>query len=141
MNNTPTGDGAQLHASGKGDAVVTPHHLATAAAAEVLGAGGNGVDAAIAADAVLGVVAPEACGIGGDLFALVHRPGDRAPATLNASGRAGSGVDAAAMRGEGHTEIPWDHPATATVPGCVDGWIALNDQLGALPLHALLSAR
>ena len=139
MTSTPTGDGAQLHASGKGDAVVTPHYLATAAAAEVLGAGGNGVDAAIAADAVLGVVAPEACGIGGDLFALVHRPGDRAPATLNASGRAGSGVDAAAMRGEGHTEIPWDHPATATVPGCVDGWIALNDQLGALPLHALLA--
>jgi gamma-glutamyltranspeptidase/glutathione hydrolase len=130
---------APLQVSGKGDAVVTPHHLATAAAVAALDAGGNAVDAAIAADAVLGVVAPETCGIGGDLFALVHLPGDRAPAALNASGRAGSGVDAGAMRNEGHAEIPWDHPATATVPGCVDGWVALIDRFGSLPLDRLLT--
>ena len=103
--------------------MVTPHHLATAAAVAALDAGGNAVDAAIAADAVLGVVAPETCGIGGDLFALVHRPGDRAPAALNASGRAGSGVDA------GRCEMratPRSHGTTRRQPRSLDaltvGW-------------------
>ena len=62
------------------DAVaVTPHYLATAAALRILAAGGNAADAAIAANAVQGMVDPTTCGPGGDLFALVHRPGDTAP--------------------------------------------------------------
>ena len=76
-------------ASGFGAAAVTPHHHATRAAIETMSAGGNAVDAAIAANAVLGVVLPTTCGIGGDLFALVPRPGDPAPAALNATGRGG----------------------------------------------------
>ncbi|MFZ0492576.1 MAG: gamma-glutamyltransferase [Acidimicrobiia bacterium] len=101
--------------------------------------GGNAVDAAIAANAVQGVVAPETCGIGGDLFALVHRSGDAAPAALNASGRAGSGVDPAALRSAGHSSIPPFDPATVTIPGCVDGWSALSARFGSMPLADLLA--
>ncbi|WP_146605272.1 gamma-glutamyltransferase family protein [Jiangella anatolica] len=122
-----------------GGVVATPHTLSTRAGIEILQAGGNAVDAAIAACAVQGVVAPETCGIGGDLFALVHRPGDAAPLALNASGRAGSGVDAAALRAAGHTEIPRGHPGAIPVPGCVDGWDALSSRLGRLGLAASLA--
>jgi gamma-glutamyltranspeptidase/glutathione hydrolase len=100
----------------------------------VLGAGGNAVDAAIAATATQGVVAPETCGIGGDLFALVHRPGWDRPLALNSSGRAGSNADPDALRSMGHSDIPRDHPLTVTVPGCVDGWATLSAELGALTL-------
>ncbi len=96
------------------------------------------MDAAIAATATQGVVAPETCGIGGDLFALVHRPGWDQPRALNASGRAGSRADASDLRDRGITDIPRDHPATVTVPGCVDGWAALAGELGDLPLSSSL---
>jgi len=79
-------------------------------------------------------VAPETCGIGGDLFALVHRPGWDRPRAVNASGRAGSNADPQVLRSAGLAEIPRDHPLTVTVPGCVDGWAALSSELGALPL-------
>jgi gamma-glutamyltranspeptidase/glutathione hydrolase len=101
--------------------------------------GGNAVDAAIAANAVQGVVAPETCGIGGDLFALVYRDGDVAPAALNASGRAGSGADPAALRSAGHSTIPPFDPATVTIPGCVDGWSALCARFGTMPLADVLA--
>jgi len=106
---------------------------------EIYALGGNAIDASMAANAVQGVVAPETCGIGGDLFALVHRPGDEGPATLNASGRAGSGVDPAALRRSGLTSIPFDHPASVTVPGCVDGWVALLGRFGSMPLAEVLA--
>jgi gamma-glutamyltranspeptidase/glutathione hydrolase len=92
------------------------------------------VDAAIAATAAQGVVAPETCGIGGDLFALIYRPGWDRPLALNASGRAGSNADPEALRSLGGAEIPRDHPLTVTVPGCVDGWEALSAELGVLGL-------
>lgn len=118
--------------------VVSPHHLASDAGVEILRAGGNAVDAAIAANAVLGVVAPETCGIGGDLFALVW---DGSEVTcLDASGWAGSGADAAALRQAGHTTIPPFHPVTVTVPGCVAGWRALGVRHGRLPLARLLES-
>ena len=102
-------------------------------------AGGNAVDAAIAATAAQGVVAPETCGVGGDLFALVHRPGWEQPRALNASGRAGSNADPETLRSAGHTEIARDHPLTVTVPGCVDGWSELSTELGNLDLAACLA--
>lgn len=117
---------------------VTPHRLATEAAVGIMAGGGNAVDGAIAANAVLGVVAPDTCGPGGDLFALVLPAGAATPAALNASGRAGSGVDAAALRRQGLSAIPRHHPAAVTVPGCVDGWVALAEAFGRLPLHELL---
>ena len=121
-----------------GAAAVTPHHLASAAAVEVMAAGGNAVDGAIAANAVLGMVLPTTCGIGGDLFALIHRPGTGVPLALNASGRGGSGLDPAALRAAGHTEMPLFAPPAVTVPGCVDGWSALLDRLGTRRLGEVL---
>lgn len=117
---------------------VSPHHLATRAALEAIDVGGNAVDAAIAANAVQGVVAPHTCGIGGDLFALIHRPGETAPLALNASGRAGSGTTAAALRDD-HVSIPLRHAATITTPGCIDGWIALSTRLGRIQLSDTLA--
>jgi gamma-glutamyltranspeptidase / glutathione hydrolase len=122
-----------------GAVAVTPHFLATGAALGIIRAGGNAADAAIAANAVQGMVDPATCGPGGDLFALVYRPGQVAPQALNASGRGGSGLDAAALRAAGHIEIPFDCPAAITAPGCVDGWIALARSHGTRPLGDLLA--
>lgn len=119
-------------------AAVAPHELSTLAAIEIMEGGGNAVDGVIAANAVQGTVAPETCGIGGDLFALVHRPGMDSPACLNSSGRAGSGADAAALREAGHTRMPVNGAPTVTVPGCVDGWYALSERYGSLPLSEVL---
>jgi gamma-glutamyltranspeptidase/glutathione hydrolase len=101
--------------TGSGAVAVTPHHLATEAALEVMKSGGNAADAVIAADAVLGMVLPTTCGIGGDLFSLVHRPGWDRPEVLNASGRGGAGLDAAKLRAAGHTVMPYRAPETITV--------------------------
>lgn len=130
--------GANLNSIGR-NAAVTPHHLASQAAIDIMAAGGNAVDGAIAANATLGVVAPETCGIGGDLFALIHTPGSTTPDALNASGRAGSGATAAKVRAEGHQSIPIQSRWAVTVPGCVDGWEALAARHGQLPLHRCLS--
>lgn len=116
--------------------VVSPHHLASEAGAAILDAGGNAVDAAIAANAVLGVVAPETCGIGGDLFALVW-DGSRVTC-LDASGWAGAGADPVELRQAGHTTIPPFHPVTVTIPGCVAGWQDLTVRHGRLPLARAL---
>ncbi|MBO3735389.1 gamma-glutamyltransferase family protein [Glycomyces niveus] len=107
---------------------------------EVLAAGGNAVDAAIAAGAALTVVAPHLCGLGGDLFALVHVEGEPVPASLNASGRAGSGADPAGLRAEGHVAMPFRNDVrSTTVPGCVDGWFALHERYGTRPMAELLA--
>jgi gamma-glutamyltranspeptidase/glutathione hydrolase len=126
-------------ATGRGHAAVTPHHLATAAALDIMKGGGNAVDAAIAANAVLGMVDPTTCGIGGDLLALVHSPGRPAPDALNSSGRGGSGLDATALRAAGHRTVPLRSQAAVTVPGCVDGWEALAGRFGTKPLAELLA--
>lgn len=102
-------------------------------------AGGNAVDAAVAVVATQGVVAPETCGLGGDLFALVHRPGWERPRALNSSGAAGSNADGSTLVAEGHTEIPADHPLVVTVPGCVDGLLTLSSELGRLSLADVLA--
>ncbi len=127
-------------ARGFGGAVASPHVLTSITAIEVLSRGGNAVDAAIAANAVQGAVAPETCGIGGDLFALIWRPGDPRPAALNASGWAGSNVSAATMRSEGHDVIPNDHPASVSIPGAVAGWFTLAERFGTMPVADLLTA-
>lgn len=97
------------------------------------------MDAAVAAVAAQGVVAPETCGVGGDLFALVHSPEWELPRSLNASGRAGSGASAEALRASGLDEIPLDHPTAVTVPGCVDGMERLMTELGRLELGEVLA--
>jgi gamma-glutamyltranspeptidase / glutathione hydrolase len=117
--------------------VASADQLATQAGMTALALGGNAVDAAIATNAAIAVTGPHLCGMGGDLFALVHT-GTTVHA-LNSTGRAGSGADAAAMRAEGLTEMPFRHDIRAvTVPGCVDGWIALHERFGRLPLADVL---
>ena len=111
--------------------------LATQAGLRALVLGGNAVDAAIATNAAIAVTAPHLCGMGGDLFALVHRDGE--VSALNSSGRSGAGADADALRAEGRAEMPFRHDIrSVTVPGCVDGWMALHERFATLPMSVLL---
>ncbi|MEW9533438.1 gamma-glutamyltransferase family protein [Microbispora sp. NPDC049125] len=127
--------------------VCTVDHLASQAGIAMLDRGGNAADAAIAANAVLAVTSPHMCGLGGDLFALVHDgsgdsggSSDGAVTALNASGRAGSGADPARLRAEGHDRMPHlQDIRSVPVPGCVDGWTALHERYGRLPLGDLLA--
>jgi gamma-glutamyltranspeptidase/glutathione hydrolase len=114
--------------------------LASNAGVAMLRAGGSAADAAVAASAVLAVTTQHMCGLGGDLFALVHSPGDAAPAVLNASGRSGSGADADRLRADGHVSMPpYGDIRAVPVPGCVDGWLALHERFGRLPLGDVLA--
>ena len=136
---TPAADAPLLTTVDGGRPIaVSPHLLASEAAIDIMGAGGSAVDGAIALNAVLGVVLPDTCGLGGDLFALVHSGSDTTPAALNASGRAGSRADAAELRAAGLDHIPPRSAWTVTVPGCVDGWAALHGKFGALSLSEVL---
>ncbi|MGH9270874.1 MAG: gamma-glutamyltransferase family protein [Ilumatobacteraceae bacterium] len=108
--------------------------LATQAAMTAFALGGNAVDAAVAANAAIAVTGPHLCGLGGDLFALVRSPDGEIHA-LNATGRAGSGADPDAVRAAGHSTMPMRHDVrSVTVPGCVDGWMALHHRFGVLAL-------
>jgi len=119
--------------------VCSVDHLASSAGVAMLRAGGSAVDAAVAASAVLAVTSQHMCGMGGDLFALVHTPGDPAPACLNASGRSGSGADPDRLRAEGHVTMPYRGDIRSTpVPGCVDGWLVLHERYGRLALADVL---
>ena len=118
--------------------VASADALATQAGLAVLTAGGNAVDAAIATNAAIAVTAPHLCGMGGDLFALIH-DGEHVHA-LNASGRSGGGAHADALRANGHTTMPFRHDIrTVTIPGCIDGWQTLHDRFATLPLATLLA--
>ncbi len=114
--------------------VASPHHLASSAGLAVLADGGNAVDAVVAANLALGVVAPYLCGYGGDLFAIVWRPGDGAAGGLwayNGSGRAPAAATRDAVEAAaGSPSLPSDGPLTVTVPGAVDGWFTLLERFG-----------
>jgi gamma-glutamyltranspeptidase/glutathione hydrolase len=113
-------------------------HLAAGAGVDILRRGGSAVDAAVATSAVLAVTSQHLCGIGGDLWAVVHPGPGQTPVALNASGRAGSGADPARLRARGLEQMPDHEVAVVPVPGCVDGWVALHDGYGRLPLDELL---
>jgi gamma-glutamyltranspeptidase/glutathione hydrolase len=114
--------------------------LAAEAGLAMLRAGGSAADAAVATSAVLAVTTQHMCGMGGDLFALVHEPGSTEPTALNSSGRAGFGADAAKLRAEGHRRMPpFGDIRTVPVPGCVDGWLALHGRYGRLPIADVLA--
>ncbi len=119
----------------------TAHPLASQAAVAILRAGGSAVDAAIAANAMLGLVEPTGCGIGGDLFALVWDPGAKRLLGLDASGFAPRGLDAAALRRRHRATGAIDPLGldAVTVPGAVAGWGALHARFGRLPLADLLA--
>src|SRR5919197_3232956 len=120
-------------------AVVAPHHLATEAGVATLRAGGSAVDAAIAANAVLGVVAPLLCGIGGDAFWLIWDAAEERQTALNGSGRSAAAVDANVLRREGHQTMPMFGPWSITVPGAVRSWTEAHRRFGRLPAGQLLA--
>lgn len=117
----------------------TSHPLATLAAIRVLQDGGNAVDAAVAANAVLGVVEPMSCGLGGDLFAIVWDARTARLHGLNASGRAPHAATRALFREKGLTAVPTHGPLSWSVPGCVDGWDQLHRRFGSRPLAEVLA--
>ena len=112
--------------------VVSPHYLSTNAGIEILQNGGNAIDAAIGTNIVQGVVAPETCGIGGDLFSLIWINGENTPYCLDSSGYAGSNVDISQLSSQ--ESIPLDHPMSVTVPGAVKGWFSMHDRFGKLSI-------
>lgn len=117
----------------------TSHPLATQAAIEILKKGGTAIDAAIAANAVLGVVEPEMNGIGGDLFAIVYDAKTKKLYGLNASGRSPYSLTLDEFKKRGLTAIPNDGPLSVSVPGCVDGWFELNKKFGKLSMQQILA--
>lgn len=117
----------------------TSQTLATAAAVRVLQDGGNAVDAAIAANAVLGVVEPMSNGVGGDLFAIVWDAKTSKLYGLNASGRSPCAATRSTFAGKGLTAIPVHGPLSWSVPGCVDGWDQLQKRFGSRPLADVLA--
>ena len=123
----------------RGGMAATSQPLATAAAIRVLQDGGNAVDAAIAANAVLGVVEPMSCGIGGDLFAIVWDAKTQKLYGLNASGRSPYAATRSAFHDKDLAAIPTNGPLSWSVPGCVDGWVQLQSRFGSRPLARLLA--
>lgn len=119
--------------------VASEHPLASQAGAQVLAEGGNAVDAAIAANAVMGVVAPMTCGLGGDLFAIVYEAKTGRLHGLNASGWAPAGLSLEYLRSRGHTNMPQRGMNSVTVPGVAAGWDALEHTLGRRKLSRLLA--
>jgi gamma-glutamyltranspeptidase/glutathione hydrolase len=116
----------------------TSQPLATATAIRILQMGGNAVDAAIAANAVLGVVEPISCGLGGDLFAIVWDAKTQRLYGLNASGRAPAAATIDFFKSKGLGFIPTFGPLSWSVPGCVDGWDQLRKRFGTKPWAELL---
>jgi len=117
----------------------TSQPLAAEAAVQILRQGGNAVDAAICASAVLCVVEPYNTGIGGDCFVLLSKGGDGNVIGLNGSGRAPAAADAARLRDEGQTDIGLTSPHSVTIPGAVDAWVRLLEDHGTMDLAQVLA--
>jgi gamma-glutamyltranspeptidase/glutathione hydrolase len=116
----------------------TSHPAASATAMDVIKAGGNAVDASIAAAAVLAVVEPAMTGIGGDCFALIHKPGRKKLIALNASGRAPKAATPSFFAGKGLKRFETTNVHSVTVPGAIDGWCTLHADYGSMPFDKLL---
>ncbi len=119
--------------------VATSHPLAAEAGVAILRAGGNAVDAAIAADAMLGVVEPMSCGVGGDLFAIIWDAKTKKLYGLNASGRSPYAATRQFFAEKGLSEIPDRGPLSWSVPGCVDGWDAMRSRFGSMIMQQVLA--
>lgn len=121
----------------------TSQPLATQIALDVMKQGGNAIDAAIAANAALGLMEPTGCGIGGDLYAIVWSAKDKKLYGLNASGRSPKGLTLEQLQAEvkklGRTDIPPLGMLPISVPGAVDGWFSLHDKFGKLPMKKVLA--
>ncbi|MEM7479905.1 MAG: gamma-glutamyltransferase [Acidobacteriota bacterium] len=117
----------------------TSQPLATQVALDILKQGGSAVDAAIAANAVLGLMEPTGCGIGGDLFAIVWDAEKEELTGLNGSGRSPLSLTLEEFERRGLTKVPSHGPLPVSVPGAVDGWFALHGRYGVLPMDQVLA--
>ncbi len=117
----------------------TSQPLATQAALDIMQKGGNAIDAAIAANAVLGLVEPTGNGIGGDLYAIVWDAKTEKLYGLNASGRSPKSLSRDWFIENGHTKIPSHGPLPVSVPGAVDGWFMLHQRFGKLAMKENLA--
>ncbi len=115
----------------------TSQPLATQVALHIMRSGGNAIDAAIAANAILGLVEPTGGGIGGDLFALLWSTREKRLVGLNASGRSPQSLTLDTLTSQGLDYLPPYGPLPVSVPGCVDGWSMLHQRYGALPFSEL----
>ena len=114
----------------------TSHPLAAKVAVQMMEAGGNAMDAAIAGAVLLGICEPQMTGIGGDCFALISPAGEDRVIALNGSGRAPAAMSAADLRDQGHTTVPVYDPAAVTIPGAVDAFCRMSKDWGKLGLKA-----
>ena len=114
--------------------VATSHPLATQVGLDVLKKGGNAIDAAIAANATLGLMEPVSNGVGGDLFAIVWDAKTKKLYGYNGSGRSPKSLSLKWFEDNGYKAIPPLGPLPVSVPGCVDGWFALHDRFGKLSM-------
>lgn len=117
----------------------TSHPVAAKVAVQMLEAGGNAVDAAIAGAVLLGICEPQMTGIGGDCFVLMTPPGEDRVVALNGSGRAPAGLDAAVLRDKGQSVIAPYSADAVTVPGAIDAFCRLSRDWGKLGLKATLA--
>jgi gamma-glutamyltranspeptidase/glutathione hydrolase len=123
----------------KNGMVATSQPLATQIGLDILKNGGNAIDAAIAANAALGLMEPTGCGIGGDLFAIIWSAKDKRLYGLNASGRSPGKLNLRYFKDRGMTKIPAYGPLPVTVPGCVDGWFEMNSKFGTMNMEQILA--
>lgn len=119
--------------------VATSHPLASMAGVQMLERGGSAIDAAIAANATLGLVEPMMNGMGGDLFAIIYDPKTGQLVGLNSSGWAPAGMTPDLVTSHGNHDMPRKGILTVTVPGAVAGWEALHSRYGRLPLSTILA--
>ena len=119
--------------------VATSHPLATQVGIDILKNGGNAIDAAIAANAAIGLMEPTGNGIGGDLFAIIWVEKDKKLYGLNASGRSPKNLTLDYFKNKSFSEIPAYGPLPVSVPGCVDGWFEMHDKFGSIAMHEILS--
>ena len=125
---------------GRNGMVAASQPLAVAAGLQILQAGGNAADAAVAVSAALNVTEPTSCGLGGDAFALYYEAANRQVFALNGSGRAPAALTLERLQREGlASELPWDHPYTVTVPGACAAWCDLAARFGRLSLSNTLA--
>jgi gamma-glutamyltranspeptidase / glutathione hydrolase len=117
----------------------TSQPLATQIALQIMRDGGSALDAAIAANAALGLMEPTGNGIGGDLFAIVWDPKSRRLHGYNGSGRSPAALTLEEFQKRGLKFIPKHGPLPVSVPGCVDGWFALHEKFGRLPMKKVLA--
>lgn len=118
--------------------VATSHPLTTQVGIDILKNGGNAIDAAIAANAAIGLMEPTGNGIGGDLFAIIWIEKDKKLYGLNASGRSPKNLTLDYFKNNKFSEIPAYGPLPVSVPGCVDGWFEMHEKFGSTPMHDIL---